>query len=313
MKDRPEPEWTSFHLHYHENQDRILLGLVDPLVESLLAGGLADRFFFVRYPLGGPHIRLRLRCLAGSVEPVAATVFAHSAQFLRDHPSKNSLDEEVIRKHNRSLLAQDRQEEDDAVYPDNFILQAPCHFEVERYGGDILLEPSLDFFTASSARSLELLRDGATDPSRRLHAALHLILRYGLGFARDFEETLALLRGFPVISRDRVPPAVLSKGNRIYGQQKAGFLALMRRELEVLTAGRSLHGDVRRARNLAREVRNADEPARRRIFASHLHMTANRIGISNVEEVYISTLLCQAGGDLLASGAIDGHGPFSAL
>lgn len=306
MQDHPEPVWTSFHLHYHEDQDRLLLGLVEPLVASLRTGGLADRFFFVRYPLGGPHIRLRLCCPPGSTEPAAAAVLARSEQFLQEHPSRRSLEEEIIRRYNRSLLAQDRQEDDSAIYPDNFIREAPCRFEAERYGGDVLLEPSLDFFAVSSARSLELLRGGASAPSRRLHAALHLILRYGLGFARDFEECLALLHRFPVVSRERVPPAVLSKGSQIYGQQKAAFLSLMQRELEALAGCLSQHSDVRAAHSLALEVQSADEPTRQRIFASHLHMTANRIGLSNVEEVYVSTLLCQAGGDLLASGAVDG-------
>jgi Lantibiotic biosynthesis dehydratase C-term len=298
MTERPEPAWVSFHLHYHEDQDRLLLGLVEPLVESLLAGSLVDRFFFVRYPLGGPHIRLRLRCRPGSAEPVAAAVVEQSEQFLRAHPSRRHLEEEVIRKHTQSLLAQDPQEDDDAVYPDNFVRTAPCRFEVERYGGEALLEPSLDFFAVSSARSLELLRGCASDPSRRLHAGLHLILRYGLGFARSFEEHIALLRRFPVISQNKVPPAVLSKAGQIYGQQKAGFLSLMQRELE------APHGDVQRARSLAREVRSADEKTRRRIFASHLHMTANRLGLSNLEETYISTILCQAADDLLAAGAV---------
>lgn len=304
MKDRPEPAWTSFHLHYHEDQDRLLLGLVEPLLGSLLAGRLVDRYFFVRYPLGGPHIRLRLRCRPGSAEPVAAAVVEQSEQFLRAHPSQRSLEEEVIRKHNRSLLAQDRHEDDDTVYPDNFVRSAPSRFEVERYGGDALLEPSLDFFAVSSARSLELLRGCASGPSRRLHAGLHLILRYALGFARDFEEHIALLRRFPVISQKKVPPAVLSKAGRIYEQQKAGFLSLLRREVEALTAGLSPHNDVRRARSLAQEVRSADEKTRRRIFASHLHMTANRIGLSNIEETYISSILCQAANDLVATGAV---------
>jgi hypothetical protein len=298
MTDRPEPAWVSFHLHYHEDQDRLLLGLVEPLVETLLAGGLIDCFFFVRYPLGGPHIRLRLRCRPGSAEPVAAAVAEQSEQFLRAHPSRRSLEEEVIRKHTRSLLAQDRQEDDDAIYPDNFVRAAPCRFEVERYGGDALLEPSLEFFAVSSARALELLRGCASDPSRRLHAGLHLILRYALGFAQHFEEHIALLRRFPVVSQKKAPPGVLSKAGQIYEQQKAGFLSLLRRELE------APHGDVRRARSLAQEVRSADEKTRRRIFASHLHMTANRIGLSNIEETYISSILCQAANDLVATGAV---------
>lgn len=308
MTNQPD-EWASFHLYYHEDQDRILVGLVEPLVRSLLAGGLVDRFFFVRYPLGGPHIRLRLRCRPGLAEPAAAVVITQYEQFLRAHPSRHSLDEEVIRKHNRSLLSQDRHEDDNAVYPDNFIRAAPFRYEAGRYGGDVLLEPSLDFFAVSSARSLELLRGCASDPSRRLHAALHLILRYGLGFAGGFEECLTLLRRFPVVARERIPPAVLSKAGQIYGQQKAGLLSLMQRELGALAGGLAPRGDVHMARSLAWEVRSSDGPTRRKILASHLHMTANRIGLSNIEEVYLSAILCQAGCDLLSAGAVHASFP----
>lgn len=304
MKNQPGSDWASFHLYYHENQDRLLLGLIDPLVGSLLASGLIDRFFFVRYPLGGPHVRLRLRCRPGSAESVAAAVNAQAEEFLRTQPSWRSLEREVIRKHNGSLLAQDPQEDDAAVYPDNFVRNVPCHFEAERYGGDVLLEPSLDFFTVSSARSLELLRDCTSSPSRRLHAALHLILRYGLGFAQDIQECITFLRQFPVISQQRVPPAVLSKASKVHGQQKAGFLSLMQRELESLTGCLSPCGDLQMARSLAWEVRSADEPTRRRILTSHLHMTANRIGLSNIEETYISAILCHTGNDLLVAGSL---------
>ena len=65
-----DADWLSFHAHYHGDRDLPLRHAVASLVRRLRDDGLLESFFFMRYSLGGPHIRLRLRPAAGGADPV---------------------------------------------------------------------------------------------------------------------------------------------------------------------------------------------------------------------------------------------------
>ena len=52
--------WVSLHLFYHDNPMPLLVECVQPMIKELYARHLLQRFFFIRYWQGGPHIRLRL-------------------------------------------------------------------------------------------------------------------------------------------------------------------------------------------------------------------------------------------------------------
>lgn len=57
--------WSSHHIHYGDDCygpaiDHLLISAVAPLIQQLLATGRIRRYFFIRYPEGGSHLRLRL-------------------------------------------------------------------------------------------------------------------------------------------------------------------------------------------------------------------------------------------------------------
>ncbi|HSN86598.1 MAG TPA: thiopeptide-type bacteriocin biosynthesis protein, partial [Thermoanaerobaculia bacterium] len=166
--------WLAFHLHYHERQDQILEELVHPLVASLVRRGEIDSFFFVRYALGGPHIRLRIR-LCGNGQAAVAEVLGAAERFFEACPSRATLPEEKILAINRSVLKSDPSESDEAVYPDNFVRQAPYAPEIERYGGPELFPESLAFFAISSCRVLRWLHEKAGSSGSNLSFAFHLL------------------------------------------------------------------------------------------------------------------------------------------
>src|SRR5687767_1719493 len=98
MIEEIRESWISGHLYYHESLDRAVLGFVHPLVVSLVKDGQIDAFFFVRYGLGGPHIRLRLRVIPGARELALAAMQQSAHHFLDLAPSARSVDEEAIRR-----------------------------------------------------------------------------------------------------------------------------------------------------------------------------------------------------------------------
>lgn len=304
--------WRSFHLHYHGDRDLLLLELVRPLAASLLARGQIDRFFFVRFLLGGPHIRLRLRPRPDPAGTIGYDVAAAAEAFFASHPSQASLPEEEIRRRNRLVLARAPHEHDDAVYPDNSLREVPFRPETERYGGPDLLDHSLDFFTLSSVSALRFLEAHGGEPRpRQLSEAFRMLARQALGCARTPEELQHLLQA-PVESWGEPMAPAADRADQLFDRHRQDLLGLLRAEVESLASP-----ETEAARRLAREIGDAGEDVRRRICTSQLHMTANRLGIEGAEEVYLARLLWRSArelaesapdlwkrlGDLLAAGA----------
>lgn len=296
-------DWKAFHLFYHAGWERAVCDFVHPTVRSLWLAGEIDSFFFIRYALGGPHIRLRLHVRPGRAAAVEAEVQAAAASFLARWPSTESRDEETIRRINRTILANDPHEDEDAVYPDNYLLAAPFRPEVERYGGPALLPHSLDYFAVSSVKALRYCAEyGAEKRARQLSAACRILARQLWSFAASEEEAFAVLAAF-IASRKLAP--ILPHGDRAYEKRRDGFLSLLRSELAALSAPQVLPDlDDAASRQLSREARTADAGTRCRIGASQLHMTANRLGVTNAEEVYLGRILEHAARDLATTDPV---------
>lgn len=295
------PGWISYHLYYHQDLDLAVRQFVRPLIARLLAEGLLDNYFFVRYRLGGPHLRLRLQAGPKSAGSVAATAEAAARSFLTDRPSTSPLGAEEVRRIHRIVLASDPHEHDDSIYPDNSFLAMPFRPEVERYGGPELLRHSLDFFTASSATVLHLLDLQGEQPRSRRAVAFQVLACQALSFARGPEDLAVLVR-YAIDLWGRALPRAITQAERVFAEQKHMFDRLFRHQRELLeTASLERSGDgevlprLRAAsRLLSRSIGAAgaaDLATHQRIGGSQLHMTANRLGLSNTEEVYLGRLL----------------------
>ncbi|HEX8321097.1 lantibiotic dehydratase C-terminal domain-containing protein [Longimicrobium sp.] len=287
--------WHGFHLVYHADRDALLTGVVAPLVGELWQEGVLRRCFFVRYHLGGPHVRLRLELPSGAGTVVTERVRARTEEFFRLYPSTAPRPAEEIRRENRGILAGDALavEREDLVYPDNSVQDAPVVFETERYGGPALLEHSLDFFTVSSARALSWLHVSAGQPAgARLAGAARLLVRQAWGLAPD-GAAFTELAGSGVRLMGEVLPAFVARGDEAFERGGGSMERLVRHELDALSAG-DAGPDVLAAAALAGAIAGADEFRRWSIAASQLHMTANRLGLLNPQEVYLARMLWRA-------------------
>jgi hypothetical protein len=299
--------WRGYHIFYHGDRGQLLTELVRPTVEVLLRERWIQRFFFIRYHLGGPHVRLRLEHAPGRAGTVRDRVQEAATAYFARNPSTRPVPDEAVRRENRAILASDplAAETEDAVYPDNSVREFPVVFEVERYGGAALLEESLGFFVISSVEVLHLLAEHGHRPAgARLVQVARVLLRQAWGFARN-EADFADLLGYAVHLMGGPLAEFVSQGDRAYERSRAALDRLLREELAVLVGADPaeprprLHAGAEGARRLAREVRaGTDEEAQRRIALSQLHMTANRAGLLNPEEVYLGRMLWRAAGEL---------------
>jgi len=302
--------WREHQLFYHADRDLLLREMVGPLAASLLAGGDVAHVWFVRYLLGGPHVRLRVRPRRGRARAVAERVEAAAGEFFARHPSPQPLPEEQVRRMNREALADDAAltAADDVVWPDNSLRSLAPRFEVARYGGPALFPASLDYFAVSSTWVLRTLaRRGELTPAARLDVASRAMLRQAWGLAVDVHQ-VGRLCGWGTYVLADVLRGFVTRGDEAFERGREGLCARVRGELQALAGSASSEdrdgdGDADvdapgwlggASRLLAREIAGADEDRRWRIAWSQVHMTANRLGLRNPEEVYVGRMLQRA-------------------
>lgn len=290
--------WLAHHIYYHEHLGSLINHFIDPLVDSMIRSGAVDSFFFIFYHLGGPHIRLRLRCVLGRKDAVAREVEDAAARYFMLHPSTRPRPAEEIRKINQSLIAADPFEVDDNVYPDNSVRSLPFEPELQRYGGAELMDSSLDLFAISSVEALRF-HDvyGQTPRPQALPQILRLVLRQAFGLARGGEDLVRLL-GYGSDSWGTSFESIGEKADSVFVKQREVLEDLLCLEIDALGEPGSLPLETGSkstltvaSRYLSDLLESLDPAHRYGISASHLHMTVNRLGIGNAEEVYASRLL----------------------
>jgi thiopeptide-type bacteriocin biosynthesis protein len=285
-----DARWSSYHLVYPGDLDALLLQVVRPVVNELWADGIIDRFFFIRYPEGGNHVRLRLRIASG----VETRLFEGRAYALLDGRCAGFCE---------SLAP------DGALVPQIDIVPAPFELEVERYGGPQFFPHALSFFSLSSMNALRFVEQWRHETrARQLMEILTHLGRHALGFARTVAE-LRNLSDYVLHWRSRMA-VIVARADRTFEDRAQDFTDRLRQVFESaanVSAGDLVPGTPRAqvayARSLTAAVRGLEGEERWQATGSQMHMAANRLGLSNAEEVYLSVLLCRcldALGDELA-------------
>jgi hypothetical protein len=151
--------WISLHIFYHQSFERILTECIGPMSEQLLEKGSIDRYFFIRYWQGGPHIRLRLQLtdesLRGETEAFARK---NISKFLNRFPSRFKVDRDKLLDSQRQMaLAELGTVEGVTIFDNNSIHTIPYEREWLRYGGKLAMIVSEEQFFYSSQLTLRLL------------------------------------------------------------------------------------------------------------------------------------------------------------
>ena len=281
--------WRAYHIFYHGDRNAALLQLVAPLLRDLACMRLVDRFFFIRYGLGGPHLRVRWRLTDIDAENLTEQLLAERcSDFFHRLPSRRSLSGDQIRRINRSVLRADPAAGVDEVYEDNSWRRFPALFEIDRYGGLQRLITSLNLFCSSSISTLDLLTQQQNTERWKLTVMLRLAVQLSWAFAIDPNEFVSLLHYASEFSLARTQDHT----EGILGQESIEqFVAHMADEMKSLATNSAMAPLVQLARILAADLADIPLLDRKSIAMSHIHMTANRLGLSNADECTLSAVL----------------------
>ncbi|MCX4745877.1 thiopeptide-type bacteriocin biosynthesis protein [Kitasatospora sp. NBC_01287] len=308
--------WHSLHLFLHcgtEETDAFLVRQLAPLLDGLVRDGRADRWFFIRYQEGGPHLRIRIRGLAADTATELPGLLAQLAEQAEPHhpapPNTVPAEPGWASRHAE-------------------VRPVPYRPETERYGGARALPIAEEVFAASSRVALSALAalvpqpPGAntgtgtgTGTAQRLTLAADLAQTTAEALGLDRLAAAQWLRrhagGWRWVTEVALLPAaaVHSKVNRVHAGQHQALLArseAVRAGLRDGTAAPWLTdwaAVVREADTRLREAATirtgeaggsgapagaeAPVPADLRlpwVWASQLHMLLNRLGVAPDEE-----------------------------
>lgn len=320
MSASPEERgWHSEYLFhaggiYSAACDAVLLEAVEPFVRVCEARGWIDRWFFIRYGEGGPHVRLRLhgvlavleREVAPALREHLATLYPGVAEGFPEPPSPTG---------------------SGGV---SHVAGVPYEPETARYGGPEGVLLAEEFFCLSSEAALDLLRGTRRDErSSRLGKALLAMVVlvhvfrgsregagefahvYGTGYLRalvpDEERRGELARAFGggfEQQADTLTAYVEEAWSRLdsgdplsdaLDRYRAGLEEVRGRFGALLDAGRLV---------LSGAVVTEWERAVAGIVSSYVHMMNNRLGVAIQEESYLAYLIHRSlGGAPAPAGA----------
>jgi thiopeptide-type bacteriocin biosynthesis protein len=282
-------DWLSAHLHlvgslYGAEADRVVLDVVAPVVRRCRERGWIRRAFFLRYSVGGAHLRFRLQ---GRPETLAGKVRG----VLLDQAADRGVPE---------------------------VRWVPYEPELERYGGPAGVEVAEELFDASSRTTLALLRRlPADDRSARLGHALAAMVTGLAVFVGERALAAALAGDYgSVYLRQSVPQDErLLTMTAAFERGVARQDAALAQRVELLWQGaveggglpaelEAYRGELLRVHGRLRRVFAAGGlrarrggvlrdwgAAVRQLLPSYLHMTTNRLGVAVIDECYLSRIV----------------------
>lgn len=302
-------EWLSVHIFfrgaphsiYSGLGDRVVLDVVAPFIDVCRDRGWFERYFFVRYTEGGPHIRLRLR----------------SRQETLEREVWPALTEYVARR-SYDLQSEWVGHGGERVSQSNGLLHAhwvAYERELERYGGFDGVTLAEDIFHISSESAIRLLRGTAPeDRPTRLGRALLAMLVVIQTFCNERTEAARLCKHYAT-----------NFLHAIAGEQREMLLQLFgsgfERQSQVLTeyvdeawqclaagepVSNTLDAYASEMQTLCDRFRQLLEAGKLRragvvlpgwqaavtsFVPNYVHMMNNRLGVAIPEEAYLSYLI----------------------
>lgn len=302
MNSNDENIWLSAYLFfngdiYSRNGDRVILEVVDPIVEYSMQNGLIKRYFFVRYSERGTHIRLRLFGQKNILE-------TNIKSFIEDYVEKKIPVDLKIDENKSNVKTVE------------WTVYEP---EYERYGGVDAVKVAEDFFQFSSEFCIEQLKhipDG--EQSARFgkgiigmvtllkvffeekNTALKLVQNYGKNYLKGFAKEEHMKEWGEMFNR-----GFEKQSETLVDYIDALWEALS--ENDQLPESIALFAD--KVKNIREQLKNMFDDrkivlyqnkiddwdlALRSIVPSYIHMTNNRLGISIRDESYLSHLISAA-------------------
>ena len=329
MQHRP---WLAFHIFYASDASPIITECVQPFVETAREAGCLQQWFFIRYWLEGPHLRVRLLPAPGADRDALREGFFQEVEaFLKRRPALYDADTEVTRDlYRKMFLVEYGEDEWDRQYgPDgempmrenNTVAEFLYEPEYSRYGGEVGIPLAEWHFERSSEMVSHLVRTTNTHVRPLL---LGLGMQLSLTMAYAFLKTDEAVGRFFLNYRNFWETSFDEPSDDYHENFDKSFAlceVVLKERMELTRS--QLHSTLERLGATERrwhqhclELRHRvravvdqldfgdrplpEDPEARweavavTLLSSYIHMTNNRLGVAILDEIYLSYLVERA-------------------
>ena len=270
-------KYVSIHLFY-EDLNFLLRKVIFPFIELGKEGNLFQSYFFIRYSEGGTHIRLRL--LTNETEKLKAFTKHYFDQFFNQHPSI-------------------RTDEEDRFYPNNSIQFIDYEPEIERYGGKEFIKIAEQHFYNSSETVRKLMTHFEVwnnEMAIGVSLQVQIMFAHALGFSKEeaqqFFEYYYKNWLFVFDEKTRKSDVFQSQFKILNHQSSIDFANSLWLSLEEdADFEEEFLTDWYLKNQILAKQFELNYNQKKSIYESLLHMTNNRLGISNFDEVLLAFIL----------------------
>jgi thiopeptide-type bacteriocin biosynthesis protein len=185
-----EARWYSLHLFLSDplKTEAFLTNILAPCAQKLMQEKKITNWFFIRYWLGGPHLRFRFLTNDPALQSELINTFS---SIIDNYKAERAVSrEEYYQQHSF-----DGESLDPATlpwHPDGSVVIIDYEPEYQRYGGEKAIVPAEVLFCQSSNLAVALVKASSANLSLRSGIALPLMLTTVLAYSTDPQ----LLRGF---------------------------------------------------------------------------------------------------------------------
>lgn len=296
--------WRAFHLYMpHSTHTRFLRDAVAPILRS---EGFTDRFFFLRYWQGGPHLRIRLlhdgtdtssRAIATVRAKLADAMPAATDELLAEYQLGASLQDELARRERAAALP---------PRPAGTVDTMPYTPESVKYGGPAGIAIAEEVFRATSREVLSMLENARTADPEGTRAPIGEAVRVvamslrGARLGRD--EAMPFLDSYVDWWDGYADERARALRPRAYDRIADRVSSLVAAAAVAGTGDDPIVATVRRATDAARSAAGADSATRPGAIrldgtpylgclSNYIHTTNNRLGLVPAAEALVADLV----------------------
>ena len=285
-----ENRWVAFHVFFHNvSKYDELINLVANQFMDWQYENLIEKWFFIRYWEGGPHIRFRMLNPASKQLEEDLEQLIHN--FIENNKSNRPLTkEEFYKNHKFDGVPLDYHQL--PWHEEGEVVSYPYSQEIERYGGELVMHLSETIFMHSSQLAVKILEVGKNECLRKLIYSIALTFLSMQEFRKSYgEENMRdYITFYQTLWEGFVEENEMEHRTSTFIEKNWKIIVNM---ITKLRNSDDIMKDIEEIQSLFEEKASIvkDKKYLDYIVASHIHMTNNRLGVPPVCEYLISKAL----------------------